>query len=136
MTKKLSIQSIPADLYENLKENDCTIPNHCYANCANVVMNLDLAQEYVLCFIEEESGDIHGHAVLKVDGKYYDPTLYKTNRIMKNYWAHSEFSKVQLILFIKNWYGDNLEYNSEGVPEMYPPALMKDGTVQCLYVAI
>ena len=116
-----------------LINSQCTEPNQCFRNCALAVSNFDLAERYVLCFLEDHHGNKHGHAVIKANGKYFDPTLELKPGWVKKYWSHTEMTKNELRTFVTNWYQE-IKTNENGEPEVYPPALLNNGDIACVKV--
>lgn len=133
--EKINVGKIPSNLMKNLFEKRCAEPNQCFRNCALAVSNFDLADTYVLCFAEDHHGNFHGHAIIKIDEKYFDPTLEMKPGWVKGYWAHTEMTKHELREFVMNWY-QGIEANEDGEVEVYPPALLKSGEIACQKVEL
>jgi len=133
--KKLQVGKIPSELMDGLIENICTEPNQCFRNCTLAVCNFDLADAYVLCFIEDHHGNFHGHAIIKIRESYFDPTLEMKPGWVREYWAHTEMTKQELFEFVLKWY-QGIEVNEEGEMEVYPPALLKNGEIACQKVEL
>jgi hypothetical protein len=126
---EIEMTPLPSGLLQQLGNVGCTVPKQCYANCLAAVANYLLAEKYVLCFVEIESGERLGHAVIKIDGNYYDPTLEPQAPHKVKYWWHSEYTKTELRDFVKAQYKDIVPKN--GGIEVFPPSLRQDGTVVC-----
>lgn len=133
--KKLQVSEIPRELMKMLINCQCTVPNQCFRNCALAVSNFDLADTYVLCFLEDHNGNKHGHALIKVNGKYFDPTLESQPFRAKEYWAHTEMTKDELRAFVTNWPQD-IKINKNGEAPVFPPALLNNGDIACVEVSL
>jgi hypothetical protein len=130
ITKEIFVSPIPESLFKRLMMNRCTVSNQCFVNCTSAVLNFGLADTYTLCFLEDPFDNLHGHALIKVNGLYYDPTLYSKGIYAKKYWLHSEMDKMELIDFIKNF--NSIDSTTISKVDSYPPALLIDGTVACI----
>ncbi|SDT18965.1 hypothetical protein [Pseudomonas granadensis] len=126
---QLEISSMPADLLGKLVAVGCTTPKHCYANCLYAVTNHLLAEKYVLCYVEIQSGEKLGHALIKIGDNYYDPTLEPQNVRAVKYWLHTEFSKEEVRDFVLAQHKDVIKIGN-GI-EIYPPSLTVDGKIVC-----
>lgn len=129
-TKEVFVSPIPEHLFKKLRGGYCTVSNQCFVNCTKAVLNFGLAETYTLCFLEDPLGNLHGHALIKVNGLYYDPTLYGKGIYAKKYWLHTEMDKLELIKFIKDFH--SIESTTITKTDSYPPALLSDGTVACV----
>jgi hypothetical protein len=129
-TKEIFVSPIPESLFRKLIMNQCTKPNQCYVNCTLAVLNYGLADTYTLCFLEDPDDNLLGHALIKVNGIYYDPTLYGKGLYVKRYWLHTEMDKLELIDFIKDF--NSINTASISKIDSYPPALFNDGTIACV----
>ena len=128
---EIVVSRIPDELFKNLQKNNCTGVSHCFANCALAVLNFNLADRYVLCFAQRVGEAKVGHALIKVGGKYYDPTLGSQDITNVTYYAHTEFSAQGLRDFIKS--SQNISVSNGGA-QAYPPALLADGSIRCVQV--
>jgi hypothetical protein len=126
---EILVQQMPKAFRDELEKKGCTVPKHCFANCSLAVTNLGIADTYVLCFVEMPDGEKQGHALIKIRGNYYDPTLEQVLPAA-HYWLKKEFSKDELIAFVKTCNTDT-KIDAFGNVEIYPPALRSDGEIVC-----
>ncbi|WP_433741151.1 hypothetical protein [Pseudomonas putida] len=126
---QIEMTPLPSVWLQQLHNAGCTVPKRCYGNCLDAVTNYQLAEKYVLCFVELANGEKLGHAVIKVNEHYYDPTLEPQGPHQVKYWWHSEYTKTELRDFVKAQYRDVTPNN--GQMEVFPPSLRQDGTVVC-----
>lgn len=127
----IQVSAMPPELLEKITAYGCSVPKQCFANCSLLLSNYDVADKYVLCFVKTPSGAEYGHALIKIGGEYFDPTLEPQGLISKSrYYFWREFDKSELRLFVSKWHED-IKPNENGEVDVYPPALKSDGTISC-----
>ena len=124
---EIFVNSLPYDKLTQFLSNNCCAPKSCFSNCAQAVTNFDLAEMYVLCFVALPNGRRYGHAIVKLSGKYFDPTLQPQGISGLRYWIHSKYTKERVRQMARANFPDVKAVG--GHIEVYPPALKSDGTV-------
>lgn len=131
----LNIKPTPENIYSLLKDYGYTAVGYCYENCFQAVVKYEIAEKYVLCIIQEKGKADQGHAVISIDGKYYDPTLERHRFANQpKYIFVREFTKKQLVEYVSKSNENREEYNEAGEKMIFPPAVLEDGRVACVEV--
>lgn len=73
-------------------EQEC-MPKQCYNNAYNLALTYDA--KYVLCYSMQFGFPIE-HAIIKLDGKYYDPTYQLFSKLHEHYYVVKEFDSDEL----------------------------------------
>ena len=125
--REILVETMPDKLLERFTRLGHSKPNQCFGNCSLAVTNDDLADKYVLAYVSEGGGRRYGHALVKIGGKYYDPTLQPQNRQQLQYWLHQEFTKNEVRQLALANQAKVKKVNGGAV--VYPPALKSNGDV-------
>lgn len=126
----MQVTKLPDKTIEQMKQDGFAKPKHCYANSANVVLKkLFVGGQYVLCWMTDSAGGVHGHAVIEAQGSYFDPTLQANSGISTRYVHVQTFTRDELIAFIEQSCGKGSI--STGFA---PPALLPNGKIACIEV--
>ncbi len=126
----MKISAASQELIEDLKGKGLAKPNHCYSNAAQTVLGVLKGKgKYVLCWMWDEKGVKHGHAVVEFNGHYFDTTLQANGGFASKYEIFQSFTAAELGAMIKQAGGD-----VDGA--FVPPALLADGKVACVEVSI
>ena len=110
-------------------DKGCAEPNYCYKNCAQIVIGLQVGN-YVLCRVTDSWGHWHGHAVVQINGAYYDPTLQKNSSLAQQYKFFRSFTRQELEKFMKE---SGAKFESNGFSG-FAPALFDDDSIKCVRV--
>lgn len=125
----MKIKSLTKELLDHFINKNCTQPKMCFANCARIVFSLHFGN-YVLCWVTEADGQKHGHAVIEYKGDFFDPTLQAASLTNNQYQHVKTFTRDELIRLMEK-HGAQFN-NNAGTIEGFPPALMRDGSIQCV----
>lgn len=127
---EFEITELPAKALGQMKDDGRTAPKGCYSNACKIVLSGKIpGAKYVLCWVADSAGGIHGHAVFESRGLYFDPTLQANSGISTYYKEVKTFTRDELVELLANEFGAN--FMSEG---FFPPALLPDGQVSCVEV--
>ena len=127
----MQICAIPDETLARFAKKGFAASNMCFANCANIVFSLKLGN-YVLCWVIDSHGQRHAHAVFEKDGAYFDPTLQGRSSLALTYEFVASLSRDELI---EEMVRGGATYDAKsGTIDGYAPALMSDGTRQCIEI--
>jgi hypothetical protein len=106
LRKIMKISNLPKELDNLLTESNLKEPKMCFMNCYIAVMNTlskdEFDLQYVLGTVYTPEGDTFEHALIKWNGKYFDPTLEPQNlHHVCTYNIHKEFSSLEIVHMLK-----------------------------------
>lgn len=126
----MQITNLPDPTLAKLIQDGMADRNHCYMNAARLVLNNHFGDaEYVLCWVTDSAGGVHGHAVVKAKGHYWDPTLQAASASVTNYMFVKMFTRSELIKFIEESCGPGSITTG-----FHPPALFPGGRIECVAI--
>lgn len=129
----MKISDIPKDLDVLLSRLNLKNPKMCFMNCYIAVMNTFSKDEfdihYVLCTLTTADGHTIEHALIKWNGKYYDPTLEPQGLHRScSYSIHKEFSPREIVqLLVETFDRFHIKDMIEGRKPHWPLMKTKHG---------
>lgn len=132
----MQISDIPVELDMFLSKLNLKKPKMCFMNCYMAVMNTLSKDEfdihYVLGTVTAIGGHTFEHALIKWNGKYYDPTLEPQGlHRSSSYSIDKEFSSGEIIQLLKSRFDLNhIKEMIEGRKPHWPLVKTGSGTFE------
>lgn len=135
---KIEITKIDSQLLGALRVHGLAASNACFQNCFGTVVTFGEAvpggMSYVLCWLVDKFCQRHPHAVVGMNGKFFDITLQEQSKAptyVCEYVLERSLSRVEAIEMF-NAAGGRIEKLGDAIEiEGVPPALMADGSIRC-----
>ena len=139
----IEVRDLGAPFLQEFMKNGFTQPNGCFKNCFSAVVLIGAAipgrMSYALCWLIDNHGERHPHALVQIDGLYFDPTIQanpKAFQYGRNYQLEKLLSREDAIYIFEqaggliNYAGGNAQIIG------LPPALLADGEIRCETVTL
>jgi len=136
----MNISVMPEAFKEFLNSKNLLNSKECFSNCMGALIHMatkeDFNVNYVLCEIKSRDGSVHEHAILRLNGKYIDPTLEVQNLHRKvDYSITKEFTTKEIITLMCEKFGlPEIEQMIKGIKPIWP--LCKVGENQYVFLDV
>lgn len=127
---EIKIKELPPKALGQMTADGFTKPKGCYANASQIVLSQKaVGANYVLCWMKDSAGGIHGHAIFECQGFYFDPTLQANSGISTYYEHVKTYTRDQLVTLLTETFGQDFVESG-----YVPPALLPNGQISCVEV--